>query len=261
VHATATAQWTKHPKSASVIPYLVSLCEYAQNRDTDTDVWLKTGVNRSLKKDLPSGKAAKESILGSGPGNLNMLDTCSRPSYVPADKVDVGKDGMLNILKGGLWVSPNDNSSAVCNEKLYAEVFVSPPATDGKNLECIDKWGDEVDPSVGGEILLAIYAPVGDSQYDPDFGGVEATPTTSFGSGNATLVDKTGKFKMKVVGFAPFHLVGYCLDGTSRCNGSGATADTLYGHFTSSTEIFDNIDEWSSTGTTDLGSTKIEMIN
>lgn len=257
VTATATAQWTKHPKKATVIPYLVSLCEYARNRDTDTDVYLRTDINESVKGIK---KADKESILGPGAGNLNILDTCAKPSYVPSDKVFTGPDGNLHIMRGGVWIPKNDNSNEYCSEKLHAEVFVSPPLPSGKNTNCIDKWGDEIDPAVSGELLLAIYAPVTDAEHDGAYGGIGASPAADFGSGNAKISDTNGSFKLRVIGFAPFHVVGYCLDGTQRCNNS-STPDALYGHFVSSTELFDEIDEWSDTGAPDLGVTKIEMVN
>lgn len=258
VTATATTQWTKHPSKAEVIPFLVSLCEYAKNRDTNTDVYLRTDMNNTVKGIK---KADKESILGPGGGNLNVLDSCSVPSYVPSNKVFTGSDGKLHILQGGIWIPGNSGSNEYCSGHLHAEIFVSPPLPSGKNTNCIDaKWGPELDPALGGELLLAVYAPVTDDNFDGAYGGIAANPKGQFGTGNASVSDQDGSFKTRVIGFAPFHLVGYCLEGTKRCRNS-SHPDALYGHFVGSTKLFDEIDEWNDTGAPDLGSTKIELIN
>jgi len=248
VDATATAIWKKNASAATVIPFAASICEYAKVAHK-TATFISTNIN-DLVKDLK--KSDKESKLGAGGGNLNLLTTCSRPSDVPSSQVPALT---LGVMKGGLWIPKNDGSNAYCDGKIHMEVFQVQTHIAGKNANCIaNKWGPDLAALVGKNMLMAIYAPARNYSY----GGVASNPAGLVGTGNANISDQSGDFLIKIIGFAPFHVTGFCLEGTSRCAGATTGPDRINGYFIGSPEEFEDI-EFGDNGT-NFGAVKIELV-
>lgn len=248
VAARATAIWEKNASAATVLPFAASICEYAQV-EHEVPTYIRTDINDSVKG---LKKADKESKLGPGGGNLDLLTTCSRPSDVPASEVPAST---LGVLKGGLWIPKTDASNAYCDGKIHMEIFQVMTHIAGKNANCIaGKWGDDLAAMVNDEMLLAIYSPARNYSY----GGVASNPPDLVGTGDANISDENGDFLIKIIGFAPFHVTGFCLEGTTRCGGSPTGPDRIDGYFIGSPEKFEDI-EFEEDGT-DFGAMKIELV-
>lgn len=248
VTATSRVIWTDYATAALVLPFAASVCEY---KTTKTPTYIETDINdlvKGLKKDKD-----KESTLGPGGGNLDLLRTCSRPADVPASEVPASS---LGVMKGGLWIPKSDASNNYCDGKLHIDIFAVQTEIAGKNANCIaNKWGPELAPLVGGEMLMAIYAPARNYSY----GGVASAPAGLVGSGNAFIADENGRFLIKIIGFAPFHVTGFCFEGTSYCRGTTTGKDRIDGYFTGSVKKFEEIEYGS--GGTNFGAVKVELVD
>ncbi len=248
VSGRATAIWSRKVTAATVLPFAASICEYAKVA-ANVPTTIRTDVNDSVQG---LKKADKESILGPGTGNLDLLTTCNRPVDVPSTQIPTATVG---VLKGGLWIPKTDGSNAYCDGKIHPEVFEVQTHIAGKNANCIaNKWGPELDKAVGGELLLAVYAPARNYAY----AGVASDPAAKVGTGDANISDQNGDFLIKIIGFAPFHLNGYCLEGTSRCRGSFTGANRLDGYFTGSVKEFDDA-EYGTNGA-NLGAVRVQLV-
>ncbi len=230
VRAVATAKWSRNPKAGDVVPFGVSLCQY-----------VNAGVNNPTTLDTTMNDAMRDTIVPKNNTKLteayaNMAPFLAPSCTVPADVRALAPSLPLTVtmLKGGLWMS--SHGASINNGKLI-------PTTILDQLESVvdlpvNQQTKFAPPIAGGTTLLfAIYAPTGNY----DHGGLRAD------GNNAAW---KGTVDMRVIGYAPFEISGYCF---SSCGGPVG----IRGKFISTVKKFADF-TYDDSGT-DFGATEIKL--
>lgn len=228
---TATAQWSKHVTGGNVIPFGISLCEYinagAGQTFIRTDVEEKV-IDQALKpSNLTSAVYPKLSP--------NMVTNCA----VPEGSSLPGNPAIVNMLKGGLWLS--DNGSSTNNGKLI-ETHILDTLNGGHDFQMNQPGKFEKYFAVDQTMLMAIYAP--NSNYT--HGGLKTT-----GSGATEKTD--GEISLRLIGYAPFKPTAWCL-------GSGCGSQGFSGKFIGTALDLEEAEATYGTTGANFGAVKVELI-
>lgn len=267
VSAQARAKWSKHPVGGKPpLPFVVSLCEYANHLPGSTTPWLlRTGISAQIQQ-LTNGNTAKRDTDVVYPELAKFQTSCSVPAGVPA--TDTGAAG-LTMLKSGLWLTGFNKTSGaddyvannnVCNG--HTRDLAGAAQTSGMSASCTQKYADELDKAgVGGIIYFAIYAPTAND----DHFGIETEAC-----GSKTCVVNNGVFDLKVVGYAPFKLTAWKIKNKASSTPMSLSlcptiqfinqtldCDGIEGYFVRTAAPNPDF-EFEDSGT-DLGSTKVEL--
>jgi Flp pilus assembly protein TadG len=215
VSATATAQWTNHATSGDVIPFAVSMCEYAQAA-LNSPTLIESDLNDAAKDTI-----VKKAGIPADEAYANMAPYLAPPCAVPPNIGLVGNPSSVTMLNGGLWVV--DGNGNQCDGKpIPSQVLESIETVQSYNENCSKKYGDgdTGDLAAGAVFLMAIYAPTSNYQH----AGMRIDA-----NGNAV---HAAEFDMKIVGYAPFLVTGWCLGkGGKACGGDSPGATGIAGSF------------------------------
>lgn len=202
--AVSTASWNTSPTSGSVIPFLVSLCEFT-HADIGEDTFLDSNTNDRFKTNVSDYGDEPQSVLE--PANLDELVDCAG---IP-DGVDVPAN--TRMIKGGLWISTNGGcNSSLSDGKAALEIGDNPTEAGfgklcGFNAQQTTKYGDggPQDLAANKTALLAVYAPSKNFHYGGVLTEADGTDPTSKIEVSGSSVEFSGK----IVGFAPFYVTGF----------------------------------------------------
>ncbi len=202
-NAVSVASWNTSPTSGTVIPFLVSLCQYT-NSQLGVATFLDSNSNDRFKTNKTSYEGKPQSVLD--PANLNELVSCNGiPSGItsppPAD---------TRMVKGGIWISTNGGcNSSLSDGKAALEIGdgtqdISFGRLCAFNAQQTTKYGDggPNDLAPNQTALLAIYAPSKNHHYGGVFTEADGTASTS-------KILSPVEFAGKIVGFAPFYVTGF----------------------------------------------------
>lgn len=213
LNATATVSWSKTLVTAQVPPYAVGLCQWIR-AGLNTEVTLNgqiNGFNGPIKSKFdPPGHPtwAKLSDIESDPDGFA---SCEGPGAVNPPPPGVAVAG-VRTLKSGLWFSaaPGCNSAISAGKTTLHidDVVCAGP----RNTEQADKYL----VNVGDLIPMAIYAPIANFWNS----GICTTGPGDFLNCPGYSGAKP-EFPLKIVGFAPFKVSNFNLDGV--CPGGVCT--------------------------------------
>ena len=261
VHASATAEWGLHPTEGTpTIPYVVSLCEYAQHDLSSTTPYLlRTAVSDPIKTGLANGNEAQRDVIKVYPEMAKYESTCSVPSdvSVPDD------DGTIRMLNSGLWLSGFEKSSGDyiansngCNGHIRDLGAVL--HTSAMNTGCTQKYADSL--GVGEIAMLAIYAP----NANTDHSGIQVETCVP-----GECVKNGGIFDIKIVGYAPFKVTAWRLNNQSstapmtagcstvKLGNKAISCDGIEGYFLRA--VSSNPDFEYGPGGVDFGATQVRL--
>jgi len=210
VDAQATATWDNYPISGPVLPFAVSLCQYGKV-PIDTPTLLRTDVNDVIADHIVTNNNTPLTTAHS-----NMVPYLEPPCPVPGDVTLNGNPSTVSMLPGGLWMSKG-GSSTNNGFLIPTEILETLVSVDGWNVNQQNKFIKYIAP--GKTMLFAIYAPT--SNYD--HGGLMA---------NGTDAVWKGTVDMKIIGYAPFVISGWCLSSGS-CGGVPPASVGFAGKFIS----------------------------
>ncbi|KRC66266.1 hypothetical protein ASE12_16780 [Aeromicrobium sp. Root236] len=236
VDANATAKWSKHATAGDVIPFAVSLCEYNKN-SLNTPTTIATDTNDVIASQIVTSNGTTLTAAHNAMTSKGLLTSCSVPSGVDLS----GSGGTVKMLPGGLWMSTN-GSSTNNGQLIPTAVLDTLASVDGWNVNQQDKFSQFLHP--GTTILIAVYAP--STEYA--WGGLRKDGTKAAWKGTVDL---------KILGYAPFQVSGWCF-GT-KCYGASSGASKIAGKFTSSAEPFDHFTYGE--GGAEFGALKVELTN
>lgn len=210
VTGRATAKWSDHPTAAPVLPFAVSMCNFA-NAGLNTETLIRADIN----------DASKDTIVRNGNTTADEayanMQPFLAPECTPPEGVTLpGSPTRVKMLTGGLWMSQNGN--AVCNGSLLpTTILESLEIVKAYNEVCSSKYADYLSP--GKLLTVAIYAPT--SNYEN--AGIRI-------SGGKAV--HPAEFDMRLVGYAPFIVSGWCLGkGAKSCGGASPGATGFMGKF------------------------------
>lgn len=211
VSAQSRASWATHPIAGDVLPWAVSLCEYAK-----LPIGTATVINTVVEKDF--GAAMQGPLTTVYPALAPYLQTCAVPNGLELS----GNPSTVTMLPGGLWMS--DNGSGTNNGKLIpTKILDTLKAGANFNMNQRGKFAGNLAP--GKTILIAVYAPTANYQH----GGLHVNGTST-----------NGDVDLKLVGYAPFIVSGWCLDANNgkptACGGAAPSTAGIAGEFTSTTQ-------------------------
>lgn len=243
VSAKARAIWGKNPISGPVLPYSVSLCQYL-SAAVGTPTILRTDVNNVMQDKIvtKNNQPATEAYANMAPYLLSPA--CTVPGDVKA--IVPGIPNQVSMLLGGLWMS--DGGSSYNNGKLLpTQILESLDSVDGFNANQANKFKVYLAPSK--VLLFAIYAPRGNY----DHAGLRLSGTDA--AWNGTI-------DMKVIGYAPFEVSGWCLVRNNNgslavCGGSPPGSVGIAGKFIDSVQKDPDFEYGD--GGTDFGAHFVEL--
>ena len=220
VSGSAKVVWTGRPTSGPVIPFAVSLCEYL-SKPIQTATLLRTDLNDVTKNEIP--KKNTDPLTKVYTIQLPPYLTASGPCTVPADaraKVP-GLPATVTMLEGGLWLSDAGNSTS--NGKLLSTTILESLTSVTGYVQSGWKFADYL--GSGKTLLMAIYAPTGPDYLHAGF-HVMDDGSPSF----------PGYYDMKIVGYAPFVVSGWCMTVSksgvlSDCGGTPPSSVGIAGKF------------------------------
>ena len=204
VHATASAEWGGHPIAGTpTIPFMVSLCEYARHDPTSTAPYLlRTAVSATMT-GLANGNETKRNVTVVYP----ELEKFGRSCTVPSDVTVPGDPSSVWMLDSGLWLTGFEKSagdftanSNGCNG--FIRDLGAVLHTSAMNSGCTQKYADLL--GVGEIAMLAIYAPTDNI----DHAGIQVESCVP-----GECVKNGAIFDVKVVGYAPFKVTAWNLNG------------------------------------------------
>lgn len=248
VRAIAKVKWTQNPIAGPVLPFAVSMCDYA-NTPVNTPTLIRADINGEAK-----GVIVKNGNVTESEAYANMAPYLAPSCNVPADVTLPGSPSNVTMLDGGLWLSDNGNS--ISNGKLLSTQILQSLTSVTGYFQGGSKYDKYLTP--GMTLLMAVYAPT--SNYD--HAGL------SISGGKA---DNPANFSMRLVGYTPFVLSGWCFQKNkgNTCETSGGVVPPspgFAGKFVSSTVQPPKLDpsdpdfQYGDNGT-DFRAVKVELVD
>lgn len=245
VSGSAKVVWTGRPISGPVIPFAVSLCEYL-SKPIQTPTLLRTDLNDVTKNEIP--KKNTDPLTKVYNVEMPPYLTASGACTVPADaraKVP-GLPAQVTMLQGGLWLSDAGNSTS--DGKLLSTTILDSLTSVKGYVQTGWKFGAYL--GSGKTLLMAIYAPT--TNYDHAGFHVLDNGSPSY----------PGYFDMKIIGYAPFVVSGWCLSQSpsgalSDCGGTAPSSVGIAGKFV--TEFSKDPDFTYGNNGTDFGAFDIHL--
>jgi hypothetical protein len=225
--------WSKHATAGDVIPFAVSLCEYAKNA-LNTPTTIRTDVNDVMANSIVT---RNNQPLTSAYANMApFLQTCNVPSGVNL----VGSPSTVTMLPGGLWMSAQ-GSATNSGHLIPTAVLDSLESVDGWNVNQQDKFSTFL--GQGKTMLVAVYAPTGNYAH----GGLRTIGSNAAWKGTVDL---------EIIGYAPFEVSGWCF-GSTKCYGLATSPNRIAGKFTATAAPMDSFDYGTEGG--DFGALAVEL--
>ena len=194
VKAVATVKWTKNPIKGPVLPFAVSMCDYAKT-PVNTPTVIRADLNGEAKAEIVKTGNTTDTKAYAQLDPYLMKDSAGNtaPCNVPSDVTLPGSPSSVTMLQGGLWLSDAGNS--ISNGKLLSTQIL-------QSLESVTGYfqgGHKYDAYLtpGMTLMMAVYAPTSNYQY----AGLRVS------GGKA---DHPASFDMRLVGYTPFVLSGWC---------------------------------------------------
>ncbi len=217
VRAHATVKWTKNPISGPVLPFAVSMCDYA-NTPVNTATLIRADINGEAK-----GEIVKNGNTTEAQAYTQMAPYLAPTCNVPSDVTLPGSPSVVTMLDGGLWLSDAGNS--ISNGKLLSTTILQQLESVTGYFQGGSKYDAYLHP--GMTLMMAVYAPTANYQH----AGLKIT------NGKA---DNPAYFDMRLVGYTPFVLSGWCFQKNKGnvCETSGGVVPAspgFAGKFVSST--------------------------
>lgn len=267
VTAHAKVKWL-YATAGAVPPYAVSVCEWIHS-PLNTSVFLDASVNDNHPTDPLDALKLKKNDPQSLVKDL-LYKSCTPGAGDNAVPPGVTLDPTTRTIRDGLWFSDGTSNDVCGGGQLQHVTLALNDVRYGAsmNTNCSFKF----DGLPGQVVLLAIYAPWANPYYGGACAngtaggsllGYELAPGDLCPNGASNAKGSVPKYKLKIVGFAPFKIEGTCLAGhdvgdSHDDNNVECGTQGFRGQFVGSAQEFPGATYGS--GGTNFGAVKLKLV-